>query len=121
MDALRKDEIYTIDYIDNLPEGERAELIDGYIYNMAPPGRRHQQILFSTARKIADYIDSNNGECEVNIAPFAVYLNNDNKTYVDPEKERITVYNFEKETAEEYTFGEDVPAGIYENFSVNIK
>ncbi len=29
MDALRKQEIYTIDDIYALPEGERAELIDG--------------------------------------------------------------------------------------------
>ena len=27
-----------------LPEGKRAELIDGQIYDMAPPSRRHQDI-----------------------------------------------------------------------------
>ena len=32
MPAL-KDEIYTIEYIYSLPEGQRAELIDGVIYN----------------------------------------------------------------------------------------
>ena len=37
MDAVRKEEIYTIDDIYALPEGERAELIDGKIYYMAPP------------------------------------------------------------------------------------
>ena len=35
MDALRKEEIYTLDDIYALPEGERAELIDGKIYYMA--------------------------------------------------------------------------------------
>ena len=37
---------------------------------------------------------------------------------VDPSKEIVTVYNFEKDTMEEYVFGEPVPAGIYEDFSI---
>ncbi|MCI9219096.1 MAG: Uma2 family endonuclease, partial [Lachnospiraceae bacterium] len=37
MDALRKEEFYTTDDIYALPDGERAELIDGQIYYMAPP------------------------------------------------------------------------------------
>ena len=41
---LPKEEIYTIDDIYALPEGERAELIDGHIYYMAPPSRTHQKI-----------------------------------------------------------------------------
>lgn len=32
-----KESIYTIDDIYALPDGQRAELIDGQIYNMAPP------------------------------------------------------------------------------------
>ena len=36
---------YTIDDIYALPDGQRAELIDGQMYMMAPPTRRHQQIL----------------------------------------------------------------------------
>lgn len=72
-----KKKIYTIDDIYALPDGQRAELIDGQIYYMALPGRTHQRILFSLSRKIADYIDSKNGDCEVNISPFAVFLNND--------------------------------------------
>lgn len=44
VDALRKEEIYTIDDIYALPDGERAELIDGKIYYMAPPSRTHQRI-----------------------------------------------------------------------------
>ena len=32
MDVLRKEDIYTIEDIYNLPDGERAELIDGKIY-----------------------------------------------------------------------------------------
>ena len=52
---------YTIDDIYALPDGQRAELIDGQMYMMAPPTRRHQQILLSLGRKIADYIDRKGG------------------------------------------------------------
>lgn len=45
MDALKKEEVYTIEDIYALPDGERAELIDGKIYYMAPPSRNHQRIL----------------------------------------------------------------------------
>lgn len=36
---------------------------------------------------------------------------------VDPEKQMIMVYAFEKDTVEQYTFSEDVPVGIYEGYS----
>ncbi len=76
---------YTIDDIYALPDGQRAELIDGQMYMMAPPTRRHQQILGALYRKIADYIDRKGGSCEVDIAPFAVFLNADDKNYVEPD------------------------------------
>lgn len=42
---LPKAETYTLEDIYNLPDGERAELIDGQIYYMAPtPSRTHQLI-----------------------------------------------------------------------------
>lgn len=85
MDALRKEALFTIDDIYALPDGERAELVDGKMYDMAPPSRRHQDILFSVSRQIADYIDSNNGECKVYLAPFAVFLNETNDNYVEPD------------------------------------
>lgn len=169
--------VYTIDDIYALPDKERAELIDGKIYYMAPPSRKHQDILFSLSRKIADYIDSKNGGRKIYLAPFAVFLNADNKTYVepdisvicdssklndkgcvgapdwiieivspssrkmdcykklfkyhaagvrnywivDPDKRIVTVYDFEHDNMEEYSFGDDVPVGIYEGFFLNIK
>ena len=85
MDALRKENIYTIDYIYALPDGERAELIDGHIYSMATSSRTHQRVLSSIFLKIANYIDSHKGNCEVDIAPFAVFLNNDDINYVEPD------------------------------------
>lgn len=44
MDTLRKKGIYTIEDIYALPDGERAELIDGKIYYMSPPNTRHQAL-----------------------------------------------------------------------------
>ena len=82
---LLQREDYTVEDIYALPEGTRAELIDGQIYYMAPLGRRHQNLLFSISRVIADYIDQKGGSCEVDIAPFAVFLNEDDKNYVEPD------------------------------------
>lgn len=40
---------------------------------------------------------------------------------VDPTKELVTVYRFEKETMEQYSFGEEVSVGIYEGFSIKVQ
>ncbi len=180
MNVVRKEETYkgtyTIDGIYDLPDGERAELIDGQIYYMAPPSRTHQRLSGFLSRTIGNYIESKNGTCEIYAAPFAVFLNNDDINYVEPdisvicdpsklddkgchgapdwiieivspsskridyliklfkyrnagvreywivdaEKNRITVYNFVYDTIEEYSFSEDIPVGIYEDFSIRI-
>ena len=177
MDAARKLQQYTIDDIYALPDGERAELIDGKIYYMAPPSKTHQRISGKLYQTIANYIDSKDGKCEIYAAPFAVFLNKDGINYVepdisvicdiskldekgchgapdwiieivspgdkqldyftklfkyrnadvreywivDPTKEQIMVYRFEKETMEQYSFGDDVPVGIYEGFSIKVQ
>ena len=177
MDILKKEELYTIEDIYALPNGERAELIDGKIYYMAPPNTRHQALVMDLSYQIKDYIRHNNGECSVFPAPFAVFLNENNKNYVepdisvicdknkitdkgcngapdwvieivslgskqmdyykklfqyrtagvreywvvDPERELVTIYNFEKDSMEEYSFGIDIPAGIYEGVLLKIE
>jgi len=68
-----------------LPEGKRAELIDGQIYDMAPPGRIHQELVQQLSRTIGNYIADHKGTCKVYPAPFAVFLNQDDKTYVEPD------------------------------------
>lgn len=83
--AIAEQKMYTLEDIYNLPDGQRAELIDGAIYFITPPSRRHQEILFSLSRKIADYIDSQKGTCKIYLAPFAVFLNEDQKNYVEPD------------------------------------
>ena len=83
--VMRNDEIYTIEDIYALPDGERAELIDGKIYYMAPPSRIHQKISWKLHQTIANYIDGQSGKCEVYAAPFAVFLNEDDINYVEPD------------------------------------
>lgn len=76
---------YTVADIYALPEGQRAELIDGDMYMMSPPGRMHQKLVHQLDKVIGNYIDSHHGKCEVYPAPFAVFLNADDKTYVEPD------------------------------------
>lgn len=166
---------YTIDDIYALPDGQRAELIDGKIYYMAPPTRRHQEIAGELFTVISNYIKANNGSCKPYISPFAVFLNEDDRNYVepdisvicdknkltdrgcsgapdwiieivspgsrrmdyftklfkyrtagvreywiaDPEKNRITVYNFESEDTIEYSFSDSIQSGIYEDLAID--
>jgi len=83
--AMKLEEGYTIEDIYALPEGQRAELIDGKMYMMAPPRTNHQRVLSRLHQRIANYISLHNGDCEVFPAPFAVFLNADDKTYVEPD------------------------------------
>lgn len=85
MDVLRNEDSYTVDDIYALPDGERAELFDGKIYYMAPPGSNHQRIVSEFDYQIRDYIKNKNGDCEVFPAPFAVFLSEDSKNYVEPD------------------------------------
>ncbi len=80
-----KENTYTTDYIYSLPEGQRAELIDGVIYVMAPPNRLHQELVMNLSAEIREYIRKNNGFCKVYPAPFAVNLDADDKVYVEPD------------------------------------
>lgn len=174
---LLKERSYTINDIYSLPDGQRAELIDGQIYYMAPPSTKHQRIAGKLFNTISNYIQSNKGAWEPFIAPFAVFLSENDINYVepdisvicdknkltdrgcngapdwiieivspssrrmdyftklfkyrtagvreywivDPEKERVTVYNFEKETTDEYSLNMSVPVGIYEGFSITVE
>ncbi len=85
MDAAFKTDRYTVSDVYALPEGERAELIDGEIYYMAPPSRTHQRIVSQLNQKIANYIEEKGGDCEVFPAPFAVFLNENNSNYLEPD------------------------------------
>lgn len=76
---------YTTADIEALPEGERAELIDGEMFMMAPPMTVHQRILVKLVFEIETYIRKNKGNCELLPAPFGVYIKKDNRNYVEPD------------------------------------
>ena len=80
-----KDDHYTIKDIYDLPEGKRAELIDGQIYDMALPSYQHQRLIMELSATLRDYIKAKGGPFEVLPAPFAVFLNQDDYNYVEPD------------------------------------
>ena len=84
--AVRIDyEMHDLDEIKALPEGQRAELIDGVWYDMAAPSRIHQRFVVEISTRIQNHITSKKGKCEMNVAPFAVFLNKDKYNYVEPD------------------------------------
>ena len=76
---------YTLADIEALPEGERAELIDGEMFRMDAPLRIHQDIVMELSFEIKSYIRKNKGNCKVYAAPFAVRIKKDNRNYVEPD------------------------------------
>lgn len=82
---LPQEPFYTLQDIYALPDGKRAELLDGQIYDMAPPSRIHQKTVQFMSFTIETYISEKKGTCEVYPAPFAVFLNKDNSNYVEPD------------------------------------
>lgn len=77
--------IYTVADIEALPEGERAELIDGEMFMMASPTVTHQDLSGWLYLKICLFIAENKGKCKVYYAPFAVYIMNDQYNYAEPD------------------------------------
>lgn len=85
MPALSKEQLYSIDDIYALENGQRAELVNGQIYYMTPPNTNHQRILNYINTEINMYIRQNNGSCEVFPAPFSVFLDADDSKYLEPD------------------------------------
>lgn len=79
------EKIYTVADIEALPDGERAELIDGEMFVMATPTLMHQEILGEIYLRIKLYVKENKGKCRVFLAPFAVYIKDDERNYVEPD------------------------------------
>lgn len=80
-----EEKFYTSEDYWSLPEGKRAELIDGHIYMMTPSAFIHQKLIGALVAEIHSYIHKNNGGCEVIPAPFAVNLTKNDKTWVEPD------------------------------------
>ena len=60
-------------------------MIDGELYMMATPSMIHQRIVMELSFRIRDYIGRKKGECEIFPSPFAVFLNADDKIYLEPD------------------------------------
>lgn len=82
---LPKEHFYTSDDYWNLPDGQRAELIDGQLYDMAPPSRIHQKLISQFTLILGEFIKNNHGSCEVYPAPFAVNLDANDQNWVEPD------------------------------------
>ena len=82
---LPREQHYTSEDYWNLPEGHRAELIDGQLYDMAPPSRMHQKLISQFMLVLGQYIRDHHGTCEVYPAPFAVNLDAEDKDWVEPD------------------------------------
>lgn len=82
---LVKTNTYTSDDYWNLPDNQRAELINGQLFAMAPPSRIHQELISELHFAIKKYISDHNGSCKVYPAPFAVNLDADDKDWVEPD------------------------------------
>ena len=80
-----KEKVFTSKDYWELPEGERAELIGGRLYAMAPPNRIHQKLLNELCNVLTNYVKAKGGVCEVYPAPFAVDLGADDKEWVEPD------------------------------------
>lgn len=83
--ALRKEYIETEPDYWNLPDGQRAELIDGQLYDMAPPNRIHQELVMGLGAVLLNHIRQKQKTCKVYPAPFAVNLDAQNQNWVEPD------------------------------------
>ena len=79
------DRVYTMADIEALPPGMRAELDDGKIFYMESPTATHQEIAGEMYLAVANHIRAKRGNCKVFIPPYGVYLNNDDKTFFEPD------------------------------------
>ena len=82
---LPRGHFYTSKDYWNLPEDRRAELIDGQLYDMAPPSRVHQKLISQFTLALGQYIRDHHGTCEVYPAPFAVNIDAKDKDWVEPD------------------------------------
>lgn len=69
----------------SLPENIRAEYIDGEIFGMAAPSRRHQELSLLLTRQIDECISKFHQNCRLYYAPFMVNLFGDESTFVEPD------------------------------------
>ena len=69
----------------NQPDGHRAELIDGILYDVTPPGTAHQRLSRDLLMQLGSFIRETGGPCEVFSAPFAVRVTPDDRNWFEPD------------------------------------
>lgn len=80
-----KSSTYTSEDYWSIPDGERAELINGKFYELPTPNTIHQLLVGELSCAIHNYIDSIRIHDELIISPFAVNLTSNNQIYVEPD------------------------------------
>ena len=83
--ALVKQNGYTAEDYWNLPDGERAELVNGELFDLAAPSRIHQELVGGFFQVIKNHIDLQKLPCKVYTAPFVVNINSDESDFVEPD------------------------------------
>lgn len=81
----RKQGEYTVDDYLNLTDDKRYELIDGVLYDMSPPTKRHQMLVGYLYHQLMICRDQHQGSCMPYVSPLDVQLDRDNKTMVQPD------------------------------------
>ena len=76
---------FTVSDRDDLPDDIRTELIDGHIYFMAAPEKRHQIIAGMIYSDLNSCMLGGERECLPYIAPVDVNLDNDDRTMLQPD------------------------------------
>lgn len=76
---------YTLEDYYALPDEQRAELIDGVIYDMSAPTSIHQLLCSEVREQLKAHIKKKNGECIPFAAPVDVQLDCDDKTMLQPD------------------------------------
>ncbi len=77
---------HTVEEYFALPDDCRAELIDGYFYDMVTaPNAAHQIIVTRLGASFDRCIKEHQQACLALVAPFAVQLDKDDKTMVEPD------------------------------------
>lgn len=76
---------YTYKDLQNLPEGTRAEVINGELIFLETPTVKHNIISSDIYLQLRLYLDSHNCGCEAFLAPQDVQLTDDDTTVVEPD------------------------------------
>ncbi|MCD8118492.1 MAG: Uma2 family endonuclease [Lachnospiraceae bacterium] len=76
---------YTVDDYFTLPEDLRAELIDGWIYNMSAPRSAHGIVGYRISRAFDSYIETKHGKCIALDAAMNVQVDRTKWTMVQPD------------------------------------